>query len=35
MTVESTLGLGSAFTFTLPRATEAREETHDARSDRR
>ncbi len=35
MTVDSTLGRGSAFTFTLPRATEAREETHDARSDRR
>ena len=35
MTVQSTPGMGSVFTFTLPRASEAREETPDARVDRR
>jgi signal transduction histidine kinase len=35
LTVHSTPGLGSVFTFTLPRASEARKETSDARADRR
>jgi signal transduction histidine kinase len=35
LTVQSTPGRGSVFTFTLPRASEAREETSDARADRR
>ena len=35
ITVQSSPGMGSVFTFTLPRASEAREETPDARADRR
>jgi signal transduction histidine kinase len=35
ISVQSTPGLGSAFTFTLPRAVAVREESHDASSDRR
>ena len=35
ISVQSTPGHGSAFVFTLPRAVEVREETHDASADRR